>query len=79
MLKQTAQTTEAPQEETAIGAREADGRADNQELFTEMGGYSEVDEIKSIAEVGLQHGDSIEQIRESLLVSGYSKQNLTRC
>ncbi len=76
--KQTAPIAKVPQEETAIGAREADGRADGQELFTEMGGYSEVDEIKSIAEVGLQHGDSIEQIRESLLVSGYSKQNIEK-
>ncbi len=49
-----------------------------QELFTEMGGYSEIDEIKSIVEVGLQHGDSREQIRESLLTSGYSKQNIEK-
>ncbi|MBI2175903.1 hypothetical protein HYU40_00950 [Candidatus Woesearchaeota archaeon] len=71
------QVQQLQQKETAIGAREAEGRMD-QELFTEMGGYSEVDEIKSIVEVGLQHGDSIEQIRESLLVSGYSKQNIEK-
>lgn len=67
----------AAPKEMAIGAREADGHT-GQELFTELGGYSEVDEIKSIVEVGLQHGDSLEQIRESLLVSGYSKQNIEK-
>lgn len=77
-LQKPATTAAKPaQKETAIGAREAEGRME-QELFTEMGGYSEVDEIKSIVEVGLQHGDSIEQIRESLLVSGYSKQNIEK-
>ncbi len=69
--------TPVQKEATAIGAREAEGRMD-QELFTEMGGYSEVDEIKSIVDVGLQHGDTVEQIRESLLVSGYSKQNIEK-
>lgn len=77
-LQKPATTAAKPtQKDTAIGAREAEGRMD-QELFTEMGGYSEVDEIKSVVEVGLQHGDSIEQIRESLLVSGYSKQNIEK-
>ncbi|MBI2141248.1 hypothetical protein HYU16_02380 [Candidatus Woesearchaeota archaeon] len=50
----------------------------DQELFTELGGYSELEEIRSIAEVGLQHGDSIEQIRQSLTVSGYSKKNIEK-
>ncbi len=77
LLQQTTPTTETPQIEMLIGARDAD-RHTGQELFTELGGYSEVDEIKSIVEVGLQHGDSTEQIRESLLVSGYSKQNIEK-
>lgn len=51
---------------------------EGQELFTELGGYSEIDEIKSVVEVGLQHGDSIEQIRQSLITSGYSKQNIEK-
>ncbi|MEK6853859.1 MAG: hypothetical protein AABX60_00870 [Nanoarchaeota archaeon] len=50
----------------------------DQELFTELGGYSEVEEIRSIVDVGLQHGDSIEQIRQSLTVSGYSKKNIEK-
>ncbi|MBI2580376.1 hypothetical protein HYV85_01060 [Candidatus Woesearchaeota archaeon] len=51
---------------------------EGQELFTELGGYSELEEIRSIVEVGLQHGDSIEQIRQSLTVSGYSKKNIEK-
>ncbi len=51
---------------------------EGQELFTELGGYSELEEIKSIVEVGLQHGDTIEQIRQSLTVSGYSKKNIEK-
>jgi hypothetical protein len=48
------------------------------ELFAELGGYSELDEIKSVVDVGLQHGDSIEQIKESLITSGYSKKNVDK-
>ncbi|MBI3036318.1 hypothetical protein HYY73_00975 [Candidatus Woesearchaeota archaeon] len=70
-------TEQSTVKEMPIGAREAAGRAE-QELFTEIGGYSELDEIKSIVDVGLQHGDSINQIRESLLTSGYSKQNIEK-
>ncbi len=64
--------------EMAIGAKEAENRTPESELFTEIGGYSEIDEIKSIVEVGLQHGDSVEQIRESLMSSGYSKANIEK-
>lgn len=69
-------SSQAPTE-MAIGARDAAAHTE-QELFTEMGGYSELDEIKSVVDVGLQHGDSIEQIKESLLTSGYSKQNIEK-
>ncbi len=77
LRQQTAPTTETPQKEMLIGARDADSHT-GQELFTEISGYSEVDEIRSIVEVGLQHGDSLEQIQESLLVSGYSKKNIDK-
>src|SRR3989338_943322 len=66
------------QKEVLIGARDAMNRNPDQELFSEMGGYSEIDEITSIAEVGLQHGDSIEQIKESLITSGYSRPNIEK-
>ena len=49
-----------------------------QELFSAIGGYSELEEIKSIAEVGLQHGDTLEQIKESLIATGYSKNNVEK-
>ncbi|MBI2145251.1 hypothetical protein HYU18_02905 [Candidatus Woesearchaeota archaeon] len=70
-------TTSQPKE-MAIGARESENHSPDQELFSEMGGYSETDEIKSIVEVGLSHGDSVEQIRDSLLTSGYSKANIEK-
>ncbi len=66
-----------PLREMPIGARDADEHS-GKELFTEIGGYSEIDEIKSVIDVGLQHGDSIEQINESLLASGYSKANVEK-
>jgi hypothetical protein len=53
-------------------------RNEQQELFSEIGGYSETEEIKSIVEVGLQHGNSIDLIKESLIVSGYSRQNIEK-
>ena len=49
---------------------------DEQELFSAIGSYSELDEINSLAEVGLQLGDSIEKIKESLLATGYSRKNV---
>ncbi|MBI2549988.1 hypothetical protein HYV83_02300 [Candidatus Woesearchaeota archaeon] len=78
MVKQLPKKTgQSTVNEMPIGAREAAGHSE-QELFTELGGYSELEEIKSIVEVGLQHGDSINQIRESLLTSGYSRQNIEK-
>ena len=44
--------------------------------FPELNGYSEVDEIRSIVEIGRAHGDSDEQIKSSLESSGYSKKNI---
>ena len=48
------------------------------ELFSAIGGYSELEEIKSIIEVGLQHGGSLGQIKESLIATGYSKNNVEK-
>ncbi|MBI2142055.1 hypothetical protein HYU15_01020, partial [Candidatus Woesearchaeota archaeon] len=41
-------------------------------------GYSEVEEAMSMIDVALQHGESIEQIKNSLLSSGYSKENVEK-
>ncbi|MBI2137503.1 hypothetical protein HYU12_03220 [Candidatus Woesearchaeota archaeon] len=53
-------------------------QAEKQDAFPEESGYGEIDEVKSIIDIGLQHGDSIEQIRSSLESSGYSKQNIDK-
>ncbi len=53
-------------------------QAERKEAFPEVGGYGEIHEIESIIGIGLQHGDSIEQIRSSLEASGYSRQNIEK-
>ncbi|MBI2574463.1 hypothetical protein HYV82_01105 [Candidatus Woesearchaeota archaeon] len=41
-------------------------------------GYSEVEEVMSMIDVAMQHKESIEQIKNSLLASGYSKENVDK-
>ncbi|MBI2133238.1 hypothetical protein HYU11_01000 [Candidatus Woesearchaeota archaeon] len=41
-------------------------------------GYPEVDEIVSMIEVALQHKDTPEQVRNSLISSGYSKESIDK-
>ncbi|GEM_PF-6306226 len=41
-------------------------------------GYSEVEEAMSMIDVAMQHKESIEQIKNSLLSSGYSKENVEK-
>ncbi len=41
-------------------------------------GYSEVDEVKAMIEVALEHKDSVDQIRKSLVSSGYSKESIDK-
>ena len=53
-------------------------QAERQDAFPEESGYGEVEEIKSIIGIGLQHGDSLERIEESLISSGYSKKNIEK-
>ena len=53
-------------------------QAEREDAFPERGGYGELDEIKSIINIGLQHGDTIEQIKSSLNSSGYSKKNIDK-
>ncbi len=53
-------------------------QAERKEAFPEIGGYGEIHEIESIISIGLQHGDTIEQIRSSLESSGYSRQNIEK-
>lgn len=53
-------------------------QAEKKEAFPEVGGYGELHEIASIIAIGLQHGDSIERIRNSLESSGYSKQSVEK-
>ncbi len=48
------------------------------DAFPEVGGYGEIHEISSIIGIGLQHGDSVEQIRSSLESSGYSRHNIEK-
>ncbi len=53
-------------------------QAERKEAFPEVSGYGEIHEIESIISIGLQHGDSIEQIKNSLEDSGYSKQTIEK-
>jgi hypothetical protein len=51
---------------------------DKGEEFFNPASYSELDEIKSMIDVALQQGDSIQQIKKSLIDSGYSKANVEK-
>ncbi len=53
-------------------------KASKADAFPETSGYGELDEIKSIISIGLQHNDKPEQIRASLEGSGYSKKNIEK-
>ncbi len=53
-------------------------QAEQKEAFPEVGGYGEIHEIESIISIGLQHGDSVDQIKRSLEDSGYSKQTIEK-
>ena len=51
-------------------------KAAKQDAFPVASGYGEIEEITSIINIGLQHGDSVDQIKNSLESSGYSKKNI---
>jgi len=53
-------------------------QAETQDSFPEEKGYGEIQELTSIISIGLQHGDSVEQIKSSLELSGYSKKNIDK-
>ncbi len=53
-------------------------QAEKKDSFPEVDGYGEIQEIESIISIGLQHGDSVEQIKNSLADSGYSKQTIEK-
>ncbi|MBN2454300.1 hypothetical protein JXB11_02015 [Candidatus Woesearchaeota archaeon] len=53
-------------------------KAADEGAFFSADGYSELDEIRSVIEVGLQHGDSVEQIKKSLVGSGYPKEQVEK-
>jgi chromosome segregation ATPase len=48
------------------------------EDFFNASTYSEIDELKSVIEIASQNGDSDDQIRKSLIDSGYSKASIDK-
>ena len=66
-----------PQQQQQVNAKE-NQKKNEINLHEQAIGYSEVEEILSLIDVALQHNDSIEQIKNSLLTSGYSKESIER-
>ncbi|MBI3033610.1 hypothetical protein HYY72_00425 [Candidatus Woesearchaeota archaeon] len=84
VLSALAVASSKPQDKTAPSFRIPDDKPVAKKVEMDINlqeqtlGYPEHEEIASMIDVALQHNESIEQIKQSLLSSGYSRENIEK-
>lgn len=75
LIKQKIETTPR----TPFDEEKERHRKEAEAMFSgERDGFSEMEEIMSLVDIAIQHGDTLEKIKNSLASSGYAKDNIEK-